>query len=91
MLRGTESFRDVWTATIFPSIKSEYEALVREVPARLKAKRELNVDQDPKKVEWKTRMSEEIAFAYDTPDFAIHRKMEGILEDLRATSAEMFT
>ena len=50
------------------------------------------MEQDPKHAEKKSkkrtssRFPEDSVFAFDTPDFAIHRKLEGILEDLRDTS-----
>ena len=88
MLRGTESFRAVWAETIYPVIKSDYQALLQTVPSRLKVKRE-QLEQDQKKTEKRDKKKaagrEDVVFAFDTPDLAIHRKLAGVLADLRET------
>ena len=94
MLRSTESFRTVWSESVFPVIHAEYDALVREVPSRLKAKHASKVAKLEKKEkkrsakgehEGRSVKGEHEGFAFDTPDQSIFRKMERILEDLSET------
>ena len=94
MLRSTESFRTVWSESVYPVIQAEYDALVREVPSRLKAKHASKVAKLEKKEkkrsakgehEGRSVKGEHEGFAFDTPDQSILRKMETILEDLSAT------
>ena len=40
MSNGTESFRDVWSATIWPVIQQDYEDLLRTLPTRMKQRSE---------------------------------------------------
>ena len=48
MLRSTESFRTVWSESVYPVIQAEYDALVREVPSRLQAKLERKEKKEKK-------------------------------------------
>ena len=95
MLRSTESFRTVWSESIYPAIQAEYDALVREVPSRLKAKHASKMAKLEKKEKKRSAKGEhegrsvkgehDEGFAFDTPDQSILRKMETILEDLSET------
>ena len=92
MLRSTESFRTVWSESVYPVIQAEYDALVREVPSRLQAKHDSKVaklenkekkeKKEKKEHEGRSVKGRHESLAFDTPDQSILRKMETILEDL---------
>ena len=92
MLRSTESFRTVWSESVYPVIQAEYDALVREVPSRLQAKHDSKVaklenkekkeKKEKKEHEGRSVKGKHERLAFDTPDQSILRKMETILDDL---------